>query len=273
MLPCSASPRATPGTASLQRPASRGFASARSDRLDRSVDPALPLARRSIMGTETVAPTASAAMKSDRPDSSARDDLLETLARHGRLFYRHGWTFATSGNLSAKADSGTAVITATGRHKGELGPGDFIECDLGDLGASNGAPTSSDSVIHRTVYAHVPEAGAVYHVHEPHAVAATVDVEGDRFEFSGFPVVKAFGVSDVEAGVEIPLFPDTGRARDLAEKLDAHLAALPEPPDVPGFAAERHGLYAWGESPFAARRHIEAMAHLFECKVLSSDGT
>lgn len=211
-------------------------------------------------------------MESDTSHDAGRDDLVETLIDHGDRFYRHGWVFATAGNLSARLSEETVVITATGRFKGELDPDDFVETQLGDLSADSDAPTSSDSVIHRTVYERLPEVGAVYHVHEPHAVAATVRHGTGRVAFRGFPMVKAFGQSDVQQGVEVPILPDTGRAEDLAEELDAHLETSDEPPEVPGIVAERHGLYAWGTSPAAARRHIEALAHLFECEILATEG-
>jgi Ribulose-5-phosphate 4-epimerase and related epimerases and aldolases len=33
---------------------------------------------------------------------------------------------------------------------------------------------------------------------------------------------------------------------------------------VPGVLIRNHGIYAWGESPLAAKRHLEAFEFLFQ---------
>lgn len=206
---------------------------------------------------------------------TVRDDgagsLRDRLAHHGREFYEHGWMMATAGNLSARTDSGEVVITATGRHKGELGAEDFVRCGVDELLSEETAEaTSSDSVIHHAIYEHVPGAAAVYHVHEPHAVAASIRSEDDVLEFEGFPMVKALGIMDVEQPVTVPILPDRGRAEFVADGLRDVFADAAGDLQVPAVVAERHGLYAWGESPFAARRHIEALAHLCECETIAA---
>lgn len=208
-------------------------------------------------------------------NETTRDDadgnLRERLAHHGREFYEHGWMMGTAGNLSARTDSGEVAITATGRHKGELGPEDFVRCGVDELLSDETAEaTSSDSVIHHAIYEHRPDAAAVYHVHEPHAVAASIRSGTDVLEFEGFPMVKAFGITDVERTVTVPILPDRGRAEFVADRLHDIFVESVGDLEVPAVVAEQHGLYAWGESPFAARRHIEAMAHLCECKTFAT---
>ncbi len=177
---------------------------------------------------------------------------------------------ATAGNLSARASDTEVVITATGRHKGELGDGDFVRCRLAKLASDEAARTSSsDSIIHHTIYRHLEQVGAVYHVHEPHAVALSSRRASDEYiAFEGYSMVKALGVTDVQATTSVRILPDCGRAERLTERLDDLFSSHPNGLAVPGIIAERHGLYAWGESMFEARRHVEALAHLCECELL-----
>jgi methylthioribulose-1-phosphate dehydratase len=196
-------------------------------------------------------------------------ELAERLARHGRLFYQHGWMMGGSGNLSARIGSGEWLVTATGCHKGELTEGDFVRLDARGRPLDDDATApSSDTVIHRTVYEHVPDVGAVYHVHEPHVVAATTRFpDTDAFDFAGYTILKAFGIESVDRSAEVPLLAGEGRAERVANQLE-RLVGNPLDTMLPAFAADHHGLYVWGESPDRARCHLEAIAHLFECRLL-----
>ena len=191
------------------------------------------------------------------------EQLVEQLARHARLFDERGWVMAGSGNFSVRLPSGDVLVTATGRHKGELTADDFVR-----LGGDGGSRPSSDTVVHRTIYEHCSDAGAIYHVHEPHAVAATARFpEVDAFDFAGYTILKAFGIQEVGEPAEVPVLVGGGRAEQLADRLERHLDERSESA-LPAVVADRHGLYAWGGSPARARWHIEALAHLFECKMI-----
>jgi methylthioribulose-1-phosphate dehydratase len=38
-------------------------------------------------------------------------------------------------------------------------------------------------------------------------------------------------------------------------------------PEVPGLILQGHGLYAWGDTPFEAKRHVEIWEYLFQYRV------
>lgn len=108
-----------------------------------------------------------------------RQRLGADLSRFCRQFYGRGWMPATSGNLSVRlpGESGHALITASGRDKGDLTAADTVLVD-----ARTGAPAeesrlrpSAETCIHAAVY-RATDAGAVVHVHSPYATAVACRV-------------------------------------------------------------------------------------------------
>ncbi|MFB6351519.1 MAG: methylthioribulose 1-phosphate dehydratase [Bradymonadaceae bacterium] len=200
---------------------------------------------------------------------ASTEQMAEQMARHARLFYRHGWMMGGSGNLSVRLDSGEVLVTVTGRHKGELGPEDFVRLGADvDLVDTEAPRPSSDTVLHQTIYRRCSGAGAVYHVHEPHAVAATTRFpEAEAFDFAGYRILNAFGITEIEESARVPVLVDGGKAGRLPDRLEAHFEDRPQTA-LPAFVADHHGLYVWGETTQRARCHVEALAHLFECKML-----
>ena len=64
------------------------------------------------------------------------------LAAVGEDIYRRGWVPATSGNFSARLNANSAIVTASGKHKGQLSPTDFIAVDLTGKAISDGKPSA-----------------------------------------------------------------------------------------------------------------------------------
>lgn len=197
-------------------------------------------------------------------------ERAEELAMHARRFYEQGWTMGGSGNLSIRLPSGELLVTVTGRHKAELGTDDFVRVGPDGTDVDASPRPSSDIAIHRTVYERNPRADAVYHVHEPNVVAATTRFpDAETFDFAGYTMLKAFGIEEIDKPATLPLLAGAGRAERLARELDP-LFEEGWKFDLPAFVADHHGLYAWGASPKRARCHIEALAHLFECKMIDA---
>lgn len=197
-------------------------------------------------------------------------ERAEELAMHARRFYEQGWMMGGSGNLSIRLPSGDLLVTVTGRHKAELGTDDFVRVDPDEADDSASPRPSSDIAIHRTVYQRNPKADAVYHVHEPNVVAATTRFPNAvTFDFAGYTMLKAFGIEEIDKPAKLPVLADAGRAERLAQKLDPLFDGT-WTFALPAFVADHHGLYAWGASPKRARCHIEALAHLFECKMIDA---
>ena len=193
----------------------------------------------------------------------------ETVIRDARDFYAHGWLFGTCGNLSWRAEGGESFwITVSGRDKGRLQPEDFIQCTLaGDpMGpVTPQAKPSAETLLHGEIYRHFgpDEVGAVYHVHDLFAALC-----GDRDAATGFTrltgieTIKGLGIWEEDAVVDVPILPNPAHIPTLAEHTRAHLARPRGPWSPPCVNILRHGVYAWGATPFEAKRHIESLGYL-----------
>lgn len=194
---------------------------------------------------------------------------IDTMIRDARCFYEHGWLLGTSGNLSVRLSPTSFVITASGRDKGRLGPDDFLARDLTDLAAPAPAPAdpnlkpSAEECIHQAIYARLPAAGAVYHVHEPYAAFCS-ERDGDLGAtlMASAEMIKGLGIWEPGARVRVPIFKNHAHVPDIAREVDAHLRD-PANHRIPGVNIRNHGYYAWGATPFEAKRHVETFAYLF----------
>lgn len=185
------------------------------------------------------------------------------LARVGRELYQRGWLPATSGNLSARLPGGGVAITASGRHKGRLGPDDFLEVDLAGRPLDPALRPSAETLLHVQRYRADPGTGAVIHVHSPHATLISLRGDGELV-WSGYELLKAFsGVSTHEARLSVPVFPNDQDIGRLASRVERHRRNAP----FYGYLITGHGLYAWGDTLDDALRHVEAFDFLFHCRL------
>ena len=187
------------------------------------------------------------------------------LARLGRDLHGRGWLPATSGNLSARLESGNILITASGRHKGRLGRDDVLEVDLEGRPVSSGSRPSAETLLHMARYRADPKIEAVFHVHSPYATLVSLRPEPELV-LRGYELLKAFpGIDTHEAELRVPVFPNDQDMARLSARVDAWRATGP----FYGYLIAGHGLYAWGDSLDDAMRHIEAFDFLFHCTILS----
>ena len=63
-----------------------------------------------------------------------------------------------------------------------------------------------------------------------------------------------------ERRLRVPVFPNDQNVARLADRVAVHAGV------THGFMIAGHGLYTWGDSVAAARRHIEAIEFLLECE-------
>lgn len=201
------------------------------------------------------------------PLASETEAARDELARLGRRYFALGWLYATAGNLSARVGD-RVVITASGKHKGDLSPLDFVEVALdGALVASGhpGGKASAETAIHLALYRAHAAARVVLHVH---TVASTLvrggpardgDVPAIRFE--GVEMLKAWDLWDEGAAAELPVFPNHADVGRIGADVARHFAG-PRTPAVPALLVAAHGITAWGPDAFAANRHLEATEFL-----------
>ena len=194
------------------------------------------------------------------PDNSAD---IEAAIAAAAFCARRGWVPATSGNFSVRTGAGRMAITASGRDKGALTADDFIDVDLaGALPAG----VSAEAPLHAALYARDGAIGAVFHVHSLAATLASQrHLAAGFIAFEGYEMLKALaGIATHAARVVLPVFANDQDIAALAARIAPHLQ---DGPGRVGYLLAGHGLYAWGNSPAEARRHVEAIDFLLNCEL------
>lgn len=203
--------------------------------------------------------------RSALPSPEVTGPLAARMARDARTFYKHGWLMGTSGNLSCRLSPETFLITASGKDKGALTGEDFLICDL------EGKPThetrhrpSAETLVHCEIYQRFAEVQSIYHVHDPFAALCSArDQPQGHTLVQGVEMIKGLDIWQEDVAIEIPILPNPAHIPTLAKHVADYLSERPEAPSVPCVNILRHGVYAWGTSPEAAKRHIETLGYLF----------
>jgi methylthioribulose-1-phosphate dehydratase len=192
--------------------------------------------------------------------------LASEVAAAARDLAARGWTPATAGNFSARIDASTIAITVSGRDKSRLGADDFLCVDLeGRIIDGTGRP-SAEAELHQRLYRRDAAIGAVLHTHSRNqTIAGRVLARDGAIRFEGYELLKAFDGIDTHATrMTLPVFANTQDMQQLADQVDARLAAGDR---IYGFLIDGHGLYAWGASIADAMRHLEAFDFLLGCEL------
>ena len=197
--------------------------------------------------------------------SLTREHLAQEIIDAGRFLYGRGWSPATSSNYSTRLSPTEALLTVSGKHKGQLGLDDVLATDLAGNSLEPGKKPSAETLLHTQLYRWRAEIGAVLHTHSVNATVLSRLTPSEFIEFEDYELQKAFsGVSTHESRVRVPIFDNDQDIARLAAKvqpwLDAH-------PDCVGYLIRGHGLYTWGPAMNDALRQIEAFEFLFECEL------
>ncbi|WP_421548412.1 methylthioribulose 1-phosphate dehydratase [Pseudomonas sp. QD4] len=197
--------------------------------------------------------------------SLTREQLAQEIIDAGRFLYGRGWSPATSSNYSARLSSTEALLTVSGKHKGQLGVDDVLATDLAGNSLEPGKKPSAETLLHTQLYSWHPQIGAVLHTHSVNATVLSRLTPGTVIEFEDYELQKAFsGVSTHESRVRVPIFDNDQDIARLAAKVQPWLEAHP---DCVGYLIRGHGLYTWGARMSDALRQIEAFEFLFECEL------
>tara|TARA_R110001592_G_scaffold1254_1_gene7404 strand:+ start:281 stop:904 length:624 start_codon:yes stop_codon:yes gene_type:complete len=187
------------------------------------------------------------------------------LAAAGDELYQRGWVPATSGNFSCRLNADSAIVTASGKHKGRLSPSDFIAVDLKANAISSGKP-SAETALHTQLYTRFSGIGAVLHCHSPAATVLSMALaEHNELTLEDYELLKAFdGVDTHAARVRIPIFANTQDINALALEADQYLAAHPL---CPAYLIRGHGVYCWAKDLDSCMRNLEALDFLLHCEL------
>lgn len=194
-----------------------------------------------------------------------REQLARQIVEAGQFLYGRGWSPATSSNYSVRLSAEQALLTVSGKHKGQLGLDDVLATDLDGNSLEPGKKPSAETLLHTQLYRWKPEIGAVLHTHSVNATVLSRLALSDSLVFADYELQKAFsGVSTHACQIEVPIFANDQDIARLAARIQPW---LDQHPDCVGYLIRGHGLYTWGAQMSDALRQIEAFEFLFECEL------
>lgn len=98
------------------------------------------------------------------------ESLIEELIAVGADIVARGLALASGGNISARVDDDTFVVTGSGTWLDRLTPDDFAVMSLSGTVLDGSQHPSSEWKLHQRSYLVRPDVNAVVHVHPQHAV-------------------------------------------------------------------------------------------------------
>ena len=192
------------------------------------------------------------------------DLLTHSIVEAGRWIDAQGWCPATGGNFSARIDSDSAWVTASGRHKGELTPYDMLKVNFEGEPIDSVLKPSAETLLHTALYALDENIGAVLHTHSVASTVLSRLAVSNSVLLSGYEMQKSLsGNHTHDATISIRVFENTQDMQVLAQQLKK---VWKDTPLQWGFLVRGHGLYAWGRDMAEARRHLEGLEFLFACE-------
>lgn len=183
-------------------------------------------------------------MTLDTVPKSLQSDIVKV----AKLLHQKNFLASADGNISARINSETILITPSGQHKGFISETDLAIVTL-DNQILYGNP-SGERLMHLEVYQNCPEAQSVVHAHPPYAIAWSV----------AFPDLKELPkacLSELILAVgQVPIVP---YARPGSSEMGSVLR--PWLPDQRVFILSRHGALSWGNNLQEAYNGIERLEH------------
>nr|WP_316397441.1 methylthioribulose 1-phosphate dehydratase [Metabacillus litoralis] len=201
----------------------------------------------------------------------AIQQAFKTLQTAKGTLSQRGWFPATSGNMSVRIKCSSLennqpiiAITSSGKDKSVHTSEDFLLVNLnGDLFYPTNLKPSAETLIHTYIYQLIPNCEAVFHVHTIYnnLISALYGDQG-KVIFMKHEMLKAFNIWKEDASITIPIVENHANIPKLAEEIRRVIH-----PEVPGVLIKNHGIYVWGDSDFATKRHLEAFEFLFEYQI------
>ncbi len=173
------------------------------------------------------------------------EELRELIVEIGKRVWQRGMASANSGNISARLDGDTVIITPTLVSKGFMLPRQLLAVNLeGEVLRGEGYPTT-ETPMHLRLYREREDIGGVVHAHPP--VATAFAVAGKPLDLHLIPEAVIF------LG-EVPLVPfHPPGSPELAEAIVPYLA------DYDAVLLENHGVLCWGSDVEQAYHRLETV--------------
>src|SRR5258706_6676760 len=128
--------------------------------------------------------------------------IREEICVFGKSMFDRGLTVGSSGNISVRLDDGW-LMTPTNSCLGRLDPATLSKVDAkGHL--QSGEKQTKESVLHLSMYAERPAAGAIVHLHSTHSVAVSCLADVDPKQ--PIPPITAYYVMKISNLVLLPYY-------------------------------------------------------------------
>lgn len=151
--------------------------------------------------------------------------LRAQIVRYGAILYQRGLAHGSAGNISAKLEDGSILVTPTNSSLGDLDPARISKV-APDGALLAGDKPSKESFFHLAVYEERPTARAIVHLHCTNAVAISCLCHDDTNDV--LPPLTAYHVMRVG---KLPLVPyyrpgDRKLAEAVRETARGHASML-----------------------------------------------
>lgn len=192
---------------------------------------------------------------------------VQALQEIGAWCYQRGWSLGTSSNFSLVIDREPLrlLITASGRDKGRLQPGDFTVVNERGQPVRPGMPAPSAETVLHVSAVRVLGVNAVLHTHSVWStLLSDLHFSAGGVELAGYEMLKGLtGLATHQTRIVIPILDNSQDMPQLAEEVTARWREAGRDRQW-GFLLRGHGLYTWGRTLAEARRHLEVLEFLFE---------
>ncbi|OEH92379.1 methylthioribulose 1-phosphate dehydratase [Bacillus solimangrovi] len=196
---------------------------------------------------------------------SAYETEWEQLADVKDELAKRDWFFGTSGNLSIKVSDAPLhfLVTASGKDKRKRTNEDFLLVDKrGNPVEETHLRPSAETLLHCHIYQET-EAGCSLHVHTiDNNVISELYGDIGEVSFTGQEIIKACGMWEEDAKLNIPIIKNHADIPTLAEELAQHVKA-----DAGAVLIRNHGITVWGRTAFEAKKYLEACEFMFSWHV------
>ncbi len=177
--------------------------------------------------------------------------LREEIVHVGKLLYDRGLIVGGDGNISARLDNGTILITPSGLCKGLMSPDQLIIIDMDGRKTGPGTPANqhlkptSETAMHLEAYKQRPDVMGVVHAHSPYAI--TLSIAGITLADCMLPEAILFLGITPTTPYSTPASAENAQAiRDVIGGHDA-------------LVLQRHGSLTVGDSPLNAYYRTETL--------------
>ncbi len=184
--------------------------------------------------------------------------LREDLVRFGKLVYDRRLTFGSGGNISARLDDGSVLVTPSGTCKGLLRQEEMIVVRIEDGKWYGERKPSMETPFHTAIYRARKDVGAVIHCHPPSCTVLAIAGIQVR------PTVTPEGA--MVLGREVPTAPyATPGSEELAQVVVGALSASN------ACLLQKHGAVAVGRDLMEAFNRLETLEYIATLQLDSAD--